>query len=283
MQTQHLEKRPSLPPEQRRELTERARSIWSSGDFARIGARTVLAGELLCRSLEVHAGERVLDVAAGSGSTAIASARRGAWATATDFVPALLETAAIRAEAEGLPLETVVADAQDLPFEDGSFDVVVSTFGVMFAPDRQQAADELLRVCRPGGRIGLANWTPAGLIGGYGAVSARHVPPPTGAPALPSPLEWGTVAGLQALFGDRVTKLRATLQTTDLCAESARALVEYNRTWFGPTRVAFAQLDDAGAERFVVDLAAELERFNRATDGTLVAEAEYLEVVAVRS
>ena len=274
---------PSLPPEQRRTLTERARSVWASGDFARVGARTVLAGELLSRSLEIHAGERVLDVAAGSGSTAIAAARRGARATATDFVPALLEAAAVRAEAETLPLETVVADAQDLPFEDGSFDVVVSTFGVMFAPDRQLAADELLRVCRPGGRIGLANWTPEGLIGRYSAVSARHVPPPAGAPPLASPLEWGTEAGLQALFGDRVTNLRATRQTTDLCAESARAMVDYNRTWFGPTRVGFSQLDDARAERFAADLAAELERFNQATDGTLVAPAEYLEVVAVRS
>ena len=221
-------------------------------------------------------------MAAGSGNAAIAAARRGARATATDFVPALLEAAAVRAGADGLALETVVADAQELPFEDESFDVVVSTFGVMFAPDRQQAADELLRVCRPGGRIGLANWTPDGLIGRYSAISAAHVPPPAGAPPLPSPLEWGTEAGLQTLFGDRVSTLRATRQTLDMCAESAQAMVEYNRTWFGPTRVAFSQLDEAGAERFAAALAAELERFNRATDGTLVASAEYLEVVAVR-
>jgi SAM-dependent methyltransferase len=271
-----------LPAETLTQLTEGARAVWASGDFARIGARTVLVGEVLCRSLDIHPGERVLDVAAGSGNSAISAARRGARVTASDFVPSLLEVAQARAELEGLQLATAVADAQKLPFEDASFDVVFSTFGAMFAPDQQRTADELARVCRPGGRIGMANWTPGGLIGGYMAVSSRHVPPPPAAAGLRRPIEWGTEQRLRELFGERVSRLRSERRSIDLCADSAAEYVEFNRTWLGPTRTAFAQLDEHGRARFAADLAAELERFNRATDGTLVAAAEYLEVVAVR-
>jgi ubiquinone/menaquinone biosynthesis C-methylase UbiE len=242
----------------------------------------VLVGEVLCRSLDVHPGERVLDVAAGSGNTAISAARRGARVTASDFVASLLEVAQTRAEIEALPLATAVADAQELPFEDASFDVVLSTFGAMFGADQQRAADELVRVCRSGGRIGMANWTPEGLIGGYMAVSNRHVPPPPAAAGLRRPIEWGTEQRLRELFGERVSEISTARRAVDLCADSAAEYVEFNRIWLGPTRTAFAQLDDEGQARFAADLAAELERFNRATDGTLVAEAEYLEIVAVR-
>jgi SAM-dependent methyltransferase len=268
--------------ERLRQLTERARTMWATGDFGRVGARLVLVGEVLCRSVDVHPGERVLDVAAGSGNTAISAARRGARVTATDFVASLLEVAQARAEIEGLPLATAVADAQQLPFPDASFDVVLSTFGAMFAPDQQLAADELVRVCRPGGRIGMANWAPGGLMCRNSAVIFKHAPPPPAAAGLRSPIEWGTEERLQELFGDRVSELRSERRSIDLCADSADELVKFNRTWFGPTRTAFAQLDERGQARLAVDLAAELERFNRATDGTLVAEAEYLEVVAVR-
>jgi ubiquinone/menaquinone biosynthesis C-methylase UbiE len=271
-----------LPAERLTQLTEVAHAVWASGDFARIGARTVLVGEVLCRSLDIHPGERVLDVAAGSGNTAISAARRGARVTASDFVASLLEVAQARAEIEALPLATAVADAQELPFEDASFDVVLSTFGAMFAPDQQRAADELVRVCRSEGRIGMANWTPEGLIGGYMAVSNRHVPPPPPAAGLRRPIEWGTEQRLRELFGERVSEVSTARRTVDLCADSAAEYVEFNRIWLGPTRTAFAQLDEEGQARFAADLAAELERFNRATDGTLVAEAEYLEVVAVR-
>ena len=271
-----------LPAERLTQLTESARAAWASGDFARIGARTVLVGEVLCRSLDIHPSERVLDVAAGSGNTAISAARRGARVTASDFVASLLEVAQARAEIEALPLATALADAQGLPFEDASFDAVLSTFGAMFAPDQQRAADELVRVCRPGGRIGMANWTPGGLIGGYMAVSNRHVPPPPTAAGLRRPIEWGTEQRLRELFGERVSEVSTARRSVDLCADSAAEYVEFNRTWLGPTRTAFAGLDEHGQARFAADLAAELERFNRATDGTLVAEAEYLEVVAVR-
>jgi SAM-dependent methyltransferase len=257
--------------------------VWSTGDFARVAARLVLVGELLCRAVDVHGGERVLDVAAGSGNTAISAARRGARVTASDFVESLLEAAQTRAQVEGLSLATAVADAQALPFEDGSFDVVLSTFGSMFAPDQQRAADELVRVCRAGGRIGLANWVPDGLMAANQAIVQKHAPPPPGAPAMRRPVEWGDQARIHELFDDHVSELWTEHRTIELCASSAAELVEFNRTWFGPTRTAFARLDDEGQARLAADLAATLERFNRATDGTLVAEAEYLEVVAVRA
>src|SRR4051812_9443106 len=198
-------------------LRERAHGAWSNGNFARVGARLVLVGELLCRSVDVHAGERVLDVAAGSGNAAISAARRGASVTASDFVEPLLEVAQARAELDGLQLATAVADAQALPFEDGSFDVVLSTFGAMFAPDQQRAADELLRVCRPGGRIGLANWVPDGLMARNMATVQEYLPPSPAAAAMRRPVEWGDEAHLRELLGDRVSQLRAERRTIEMC------------------------------------------------------------------
>ena len=264
-------------------FAEMSRAMWSAGDFARVGARLVLVGELLCRSVDVHAGERVLDVAAGSGNTAISAARRGARVTASDFVESLLDAARTRAEVEGLSLATAVADAQELPFEDGSFDVVLSTFGAMFAPDQQRAADELVRVCRPGGRIGLANWVPNGLMAANQAIIQKHVPPPPAAAGMRRPVEWGDEARIRELFDGHVSGVRTERRAIELCAGSAAEMVEFNRTWFGPARTAFARLDEDGQACLAADLAAALERFNRATDGTLVAEAEYLEVVAVKA
>jgi SAM-dependent methyltransferase len=271
------------PAPQPAERGEADRAAWASGDLARVAARTVIVGEELCRSLDIRAGERVLDVAAGTGNAAISAARRGAHVTAVDFVPALLEVAHARAEIEGLSLVTTVADAAALPFPDASFDVVLSTFGVMFAPDQGRAGDELVRVCRPGGRIGLANWTPDGVIGRYSAVSFRHAPPPPAAAGQRRPTEWGREERLRELLGDRVSDLRVVRRSVDLCAESAEEFVAFNRAWFGPSRTAFARLDAGAQARLAGDLVAELERSNRACDGTLVAEAEYLEVVAVRS
>ncbi len=264
-------------------FADMARTMWSTGDFARVAARLVLVGEVLCRSVDVHAGERVLDVAAGSGNAAISAARRNARVTASDFVESLLEAAQTRAQVEGLSLATAVADTQVLPFEDGSFDVVLSTFGAMFAPNQERAADELVRVCRPGGRIGLANWVPDGLMAANQAIIQKHVPPPGPVAALRRPVEWGHEARIHELFDDHVRDLRTEHRTIELCAGSAAELVEFNRTWFGPTRTAFARLDETGQASLAADLAAALERFNRAADGTLVAEAEYLEVVAVKA
>jgi len=254
--------------------------VWADGDFAKVGAAQVIVGERLARAVDVHPGERVLDIAAGPGNAALAAARRGADVTATDFVEPLLAVAARRAEVEGLPLRTQVADAERLPFADAEFDVVLSTFGVIFAADQQRAADELLRVCRPGGRIGLTCWTPTGLIGSNQQVVGRYLPPPPGAAR---PLAWGTPERVRDLLGDRVSGLTFRLRETDMCGASAAERVEFNRTYMGPTRAAFARLDPATQEKLAIDLAADLERFNRATDGTLVAAAEYLEVVAVRA
>ena len=264
-------------------FAEMSRAMWSAGDFARVGARLVLVGELLCRSVDVHAGERVLDVAAGSGNTAISAARRGAQVTASDFVEPLLDAARTRAEVEGLSLATAVADAQHLPFEDASFDVVLSTFGAMFAPDQQRAADELVRVCRPGGRIGLANWVPDGLMAANQAIIQKRVPPPPAAAGMRRSVEWGDEARIRELFDGQLSGVRTERRTIELCAGSPAEMVEFNRTWFGPARTAFARLDEDSQACLAADLAAALERFNRATDGTLVAEAEYLEVVAVKA
>jgi ubiquinone/menaquinone biosynthesis C-methylase UbiE len=260
-------------------MTRRARAMWALGDFARAGAEQVIVGELLCREIDVHPGERVLDVAAGSGNAALAAARRGARVTATDFVPELLQVAARRAAVEGLVIDIQEADAQALPFPDGVFDVVLSTFGVMFAPDQARAASELVRVCRPAGRIGLTAWTPRSVMASAQATAGRFAPfPPI--PGARSPIEWGTEARVRELLGSGVTGLEARVLTTDLCAASPAARVEFNRTYVGPTKAIFDRLDATGQQTLADELATCLQQYNRATDGTLVAPAEYLQVVA---
>ena len=269
-------------PDPYAQMTERARIMWSIGDFARAGAEQVLVGELLCRAIDIHPGQRVLDVAAGSGNAALAAARRGARVTATDFVPRLLQTAARRAEVEGLELDTLEADAQSLPFPDGEFDVVLSTFGVMFAPDQARAAAELLRVCRPGGRIGLTAWTPASVMAATQAIAGRFAPfPPV--PGARSPIEWGTEARVRELLGSGVTELTAQVLSTDMCGISPAGRVEFNRAYVGPTKAIFDRLDPAAQQALAAELAGCLQQFNRATDGTLVAPAEYLQLIATRA
>jgi SAM-dependent methyltransferase len=272
----------ATPPELNTKMTERARITWSLGDFARAGAEQVIVGELLARAIDIHPGERVLDVAAGSGNAALAAARRGASVTATDFVPQLLETAARRAGTEGLELETREADAQSLPFADGTFDVVLSTFGVIFAPDQSRAAAELLRVCRPGGRIGLTAWTPDSVMAAIQAIAAKYVPAPP-RPGARSPIEWGTEARVRELLGDGVTELTAQVLSTDMCGISPAARVEFNRTYVGPTKALFDRLGLDAQQALAVELAGCLDRFNRATDGTLVAPADYLQILATRA
>jgi SAM-dependent methyltransferase len=262
------------------EATARARAVWTMGDFARAGAEQVIVAERLVRAVDIHPTESVLDVAAGSGNAAIAASRRGARVVATDFVPQLLDVARRRAGVEGLALETQTADAQELPFDDASFDVVLSTFGVIFAPDQDRAAGELVRVCRPGGRIGLTAWTPNSLIASNQAIAGRYAP---SAPGLRSPTEWGTESRIRELLGDAIGHLTTRVRTTDLCSASAAERVTFNRTYVGPTKAIFDRLDPVEQEDLAGELTANLELFNRATDGTLVAAAEYLEVVAVRT
>jgi SAM-dependent methyltransferase len=257
----------------------RQQATWSSGDYARIGNVILLTAELLCEAVDVHGGQRVLDVAAGSGNAALAAARRFADVTATDYVPALLDEARKRAAAEGLPLACREADAEHLPFPDASFDVVLSTFGAMFAPDHARVARELVRVCRPGGTIGLTNWTPEGFLGDFFRTMGRHVPPPAG---VPSPMLWGSEGHLRDLFGDGIGELRLTRRMFAFRQRSPRAWIAYFRAYYGPTRTAFASLDGARQDRLVADLEALIARHNTATDGTMVVPAEYLEVVAVR-
>ena len=263
-------------------MTDRARIMWALGDFSRAGAEQILVGELLCRAIDIHPGERVLDVAAGSGNAALAAARRGARVTATDFVPQLLEVAARRAAVDGLVLDTKEADAQALPFPDGAFDVVLSTFGVMFAPDQARAASELLRVCRPAGRIGLTAWTPGSVMAATQATAGRYAPfPPV--PGARSPIDWGTETHVRQLLGPGVAEVRSQVLTTELCAASPAARVEFNRTYVGPTKAIFDRLDPAGQRALADELAGCLQQFNRATDGTLVAPAEYLQVIATKA
>ncbi|SEJ06041.1 Methyltransferase domain-containing protein [Pseudomonas linyingensis] len=260
-------------------IKARQQATWASGDFAVIGTTLQIVGELLAEAVDLRAGERVLDVAAGNGNATLAAARRFAEVTSTDYVPHLLDKAAARARAEGLAVEFQVADAENLPFADGSFDVALSTFGVMFAPDQPRTAAELLRVVRHGGRIGLANWTPEGFIGELFRVIGAHVPPPAG---LRSPLRWGDEAALVELFGPQAADIRCTRKLFNFRYRSAAHWIEIFRTYYGPTHKAFAALDAAGQAALHADLERLLAARNVGGADSLVVPGEYLEVVITR-
>jgi SAM-dependent methyltransferase len=258
----------------------RQQVTWSSGDYSRVGNIILITAELLCEAVNPRAGQRVLDVASGSGNAALAAARRFCDVISTDYVPALLDEGRKRAEAEGLPLAFQEADAENLPFDDASFDVVLSTFGAMFAPDHERVASELARVCRPGGKIGMTNWTPEGFLGDFFRTMGKHVPPPAG---VRSPMLWGSEGRLRAIFGDAIGELAVTRRMFVWRQPSPRAWIDYMRTFYGPTLKAFESLDGAAQERLVADLEAMIAGHNVATDGTMEVHAEYLEVVAVRA
>jgi len=255
-------------------------AAWSTGNYAVVGTTLQIVGEQLAESLDLRAGSRVLDVAAGNGNATLAAARRFCDVTSTDYVPSLLEAGRARATAEGLPVRFLEADAEQLPFDDASFDVVVSTFGVMFAPDQPRAAAELLRVCRRGRTIGLANWTPESFIGQLFKTLGRHVPPPAG---VASPAKWGDKAWLEETFAARGHSLRVTDRVFVFRYRSPAHFVEVFRTYYGPVHKAFLALEPAGQAALAADIEATIARFETATDGTMRVPSDYAEVIVTKA
>jgi ubiquinone/menaquinone biosynthesis C-methylase UbiE len=257
----------------------RQQGAWSSGDYAIIGTTLQIVGEALCEALDLRAGQKVLDVAAGNGNVTLAAARRWCEVVSTDYVPALLERGRERAVAERLAIEFRQADAEALPFVDASFDVVVSTFGVMFTPNQDKAATELLRVCKPGGKIGLANWTPEGFIGQLFKTIGKHMPPPAG---VKSPALWGTGARITELFGAQASSIQLEQRDFVFRYRSAQHWIDVFKTYYGPLLKTFGALDPQAQAALTDDLFALIKRFDRSGDKTIVVPSEYLEVVVTR-
>ena len=257
-------------------IKARQQGAWSSGDYAVVGTTLQIIGEQLCEALDIRAGQRVLDVAAGNGNVALAAARRGCDVIATDYVPALLEKAAERAAAERLQIDFREADAEALPFKDRSFDVVVSTLGVMFTPDQAQAAAELIRVCKSGGKIGLANWTPDGFIGQLFKAIGKYMPPPAG---VKSPALWGTRARIEELFGSKASAIETERRNFVFRYRSPQHFLDVFKTYYGPMLKAFAGLQPEAQAALASDVIALIGRFNRSGDASMVVPSEYLEVV----
>ncbi|MEY2451632.1 MAG: hypothetical protein QOD92_1206 [Acidimicrobiaceae bacterium] len=269
----------TVSPEEIEAIKQKQQATWASGDYAVIGTTLQIVGESLCEAVDIAAGSRVLDVAAGNGNASLAAVRRGADVTATDYVEALLDRARVRADADGLPLTTQVADAEALPFEDATFDSVLSTFGVMFTPNPDRSSAEMLRVCRPGGRIGLANWTPEGFVGQMFKIVGQHNPPPAG---VPSPLAWGTEDRLQQLFGADA-KVDIARRHFVFRFRSAEDYFETFKAFYGPLVKAWAALDADGQLSLQTQLVALADGADRKTNDGLTIPSEYLEVVATRN
>src|SRR5262245_23618187 len=257
-------------------IKTRQQATWAAGDFGRIGVTLQIVGEELCEAVDLRATDRVLDVAAGNGNASLAAARRFADVTSTDYVPELLEQGARRAAADGLAMRTQVADAENLPFPNATFDVVLSTYGVMFAPNSTRAAAELLRVTKPGGRIGLANWTPDGFIGELFKVVGRFVPPP---PGITPPATWGSETRLVELFGPHAADIRTQRRMFMFRYRSAGHWIEMFRSYYGPVHKASAALDAAGQAAFHEALLELLAKYNQGGSESLIVPGEYLEVV----
>lgn len=260
-------------------LKTRQQGAWASGDYAVVGTTLQIVGETLCEAMDLRSGTQVLDVAAGNGNATLAAARRWCDVTSTDYVPSLLDRGRARAEAEGLQVTFKPADAEFLPFKDNSFDAVLSTFGVMFTPDQDKAASELLRVCKKGGKIGMANWTPDGFIGQVFKTIGGHIPPLAG---VKSPALWGTQARLDQMFASGGSVAIAPRIFTFRYKSAAHWLGVF-RTWYGPVHKAFAALAEPNQAALEEDFLALVARFNRAQDGTMVVPGDYLEVVVTKN
>jgi ubiquinone/menaquinone biosynthesis C-methylase UbiE len=278
--TQTLNPQAAAPPDLSA-IKTRQQGAWASGDYAVIGTTLQIVGETLCESpaLALRAGQTVLDVAAGNGNASLAAARRWCDVLATDYVPALLDRARERAVAERLPIQFREADAEALPFHDGAFDVVLSTFGVMFTPDQSRAAAEMARVCKRDGKVALANWTPEGFIGQVFKTIGKHLPPPAG---VKSPALWGTRARLEELFEGHASSIDTTPRSFAFRYRSPEHFLDIFKTYYGPVLKAFAALDATGQAALHGDLEALIERFNRSGDGSMLVPSEYLEVVVTR-
>ncbi|HEX2477252.1 MAG TPA: class I SAM-dependent methyltransferase [Lacipirellulaceae bacterium] len=259
-------------------IKNKQRIAWSSGDYSVIGTTLQIVGEALCEAVDLRSNQRVLDVAAGNGNATLAAARRFAYVISTDYVFALLERGRERAKAERLPIAFQEGDAEALAFEDASFDVVLSTFGVMFTPNQELAASELMRVCRKGGKIGMTNWTPESFIGQLFKTIGNFVPP---APGVKSPLLWGTRAHLEMLFGPKAI-VAAESKNFVFRYKSPKHWIETFRTYYGPVVKAFENIDAEARKALEADLYALLDKFNVAKDGTLVIPSEYMEVVIIK-
>jgi len=276
--TPSIDSPPSATPDLA-SIKSKQRAAWTAGDYSVVGSTLQIVGERLCETLDVRSGQRVLDVAAGNGNVSLAAARRFCDVTSTDYVPALLERGRHRAEIDGLAISFQEADVEALPFADASFDIVTSSFGAMFAPNQDQAAAEMLRVTRPGGKIGLANWTPESFIGQLFKTIGRHLPPPAG---LKSPALWGTRDRLNDLFGMHSSMIEINEETYVWRYKSPRHWLELWREVYGPLQKAFGALGEAAQEQLAIDLLALIDRCNVATDGTMVVPAGYAEVVVTK-
>ena len=260
-------------------IKARQKAAWSSGDYAIVGTTLQIVGEELCEALDLSGGSKVLDVAAGNGMVSLAAARRWCDVVSTDYVASLLERGRARAQAEGLAIEFMEADAEDLPFAEGTFDVVVSTFGVMFTPNQEKAAAELLRVCKSGGQIGLASWTPDGFIGQVFKTLGKYLPPPA---AAKSPLLWGTRTRLTEMFGPAASWIKTESRHFNFRYRSAQHFIEVFRNYYVPMLKAFSALDTLQQNRLEKDLYDLISRMNRADDETMIVPSEYLEVVIMK-
>jgi ubiquinone/menaquinone biosynthesis C-methylase UbiE len=271
--------RTSAPTVDFNTVKARQQGAWASGDYAIIGTTLQIVGETLCEAVDLRPGQKVLDVAAGNGNASLAAARRWCDVTSTDYVPALLERGRARAAAEGLSIEFREADAEALPFADKAFDAVLSTFGVMFTANQERAAAELIRVCRPGGKIGLANWTPESFVGQMFKILGKHLPPPAG---LRPPSLWGTRDRIAELFGPHAASITAEPRHFVFRYRSAEHWLQVFKDYYGPTLKAYAALDPASQSVLTRELLALVDRFNRYSSGTMLVPSEYLEVVVTR-
>lgn len=255
-------------------------AAWTSGDYGRIGSTLQLTGEELAEAADLAPGAKVLDVAAGNGNATLAFARRFCDVTSTDYVQALLQASQVRAEADGLAVNYQVADAEDLPFADGQFDAVVSTFGVMFTPNQKQAAAELQRTCRSGGKIAMANWTPESFIGALFKTLGKHVPPPAG---LSSPAQWGTESWISETFGEQAGNIAFVRKHFNFRYPSPMNFVNFFRTYYGPVHKAFLAVGDEGADALQTDILDTIAHFDVGTDGTMMVPSEYAEIVITKN